>query len=276
MNFTDPDNSALDALYDRAATHPEDRPALLQALLEHELYTLIPRGQSTRPADQVQRPAPGRKLHFPRWKTDTGEYFFVYTSARYARRGAQKYARAASGPFLIFALPGEALLQRLALPGMGVCLNPGSGKTELLFNDLVLHDLLDGTLFTVGRRNPEPPVRGSVRPLPVEEHPLVLVQPVFDHLKTRPEVMAAWVLAPDMYWEKGERFYLFGLLTTAEDTAALCRSTESVLGLVEYNQRAGLRFAVTILEYADPAHAAMMREFPPFYQSPEYRPAAQP
>lgn len=273
MRFDDPNNSALDALYDRAATRPEARPAFLQALLEYELYTLIPRGQSTRPADQVQRPAPERRLPLMRWGAQGRECYHLYTSAVRARRGLIEFKTISREPLLIIGKPGELLLRSMQRPGTGICVNPGKGELELTFNDEALLRILDGTLFDPAARGPGEQESGSARPLNAEEYPMGLVQPVFDHLKTRPEVMAAWVLAPEASRARGERLYVFALLTAAEDTDALCHSVQIVLTLVDTRERAGLDFAVTTLDYSDPAIAAMMRTSPPFYAAPDYRPA---
>lgn len=273
MSSDDPDNSALDALFQRAITHPETRLELLREMLEHELYTLVPRGQSTRPAGMIYRPPPERKLNLNRWGHAGNEYYFVFTSAGCARRGVLHAKKLGAGPMLIVALPGTDLLTRMAEPGVGIALNAGHGGTELLFNDFVLQDLLNGQMFAPDPGEATSRSSGEVRPVPVEEYPLALVQPVFDYLKTCPEVAAAWVLTPVTPSPPGRLLYLFALLSTAEDTAALCRRVESVLGCVDHVQRQAMNFAVTTFDYGNPAHASMMRDFPPFYASPEFHPA---
>jgi len=45
MNPGDPDNTVLDALFLRSTNHPEVRVELCRAMLEAELFTLVPRAQ---------------------------------------------------------------------------------------------------------------------------------------------------------------------------------------------------------------------------------------
>jgi len=63
MNSDDPDNTELDALFMRAGKHAEVRVALFASMLEAEMYTLVPRGQSTRQAESIAR-TEGRRGEF--------------------------------------------------------------------------------------------------------------------------------------------------------------------------------------------------------------------
>ena len=267
MNEQEPDNSELDALYRRAG-RPELRPALFAAMLETDLYTVVPRGNSTRPADMVARPQ-GKNLEFIRWASGGEEYFFVFTSLRMALLGRRKIK--SKVPLLIIALPGPELLRKMHRQGVGMALNPWADEYELLCNDKVVEGILDGSLLHSEDAPEEERVSGMVLALKPEDYPTSLVQPVFELLKTRPEVQAGWVLHPVEEKKRGEKYYLFGLLTTAEDTRALEHAVLTVLGMVDFDHQEGARFSVTIMDYGNPGHAGLMREFVPFYAAPGYQ-----
>src|SRR5688572_12230556 len=115
----DESHNALDALFLRAAKHPEVRIELCAALLGAELYTLTPRGQSTRAAESVARPQ-GRNLQFMRWGQEGKEYYFVFTSARMARKGLTQISKSSRHAMVIIAMPGRELLVRMQVRGVGI------------------------------------------------------------------------------------------------------------------------------------------------------------
>ena len=66
------------------------------------------------------------------------------------------------------------------------------------------------------------------------QYPLALVQPVFDYLKSCPEVLAAWVLESIEPKPENEICYVFALLTALDDA----RHIEHAVGTVN-DLRAG-------------------------------------
>lgn len=268
MNMGEFDNPILDALFLRAAKHPEVRIELCAALLEAELYTLVPRGQSTRPADSVARPQ-GRNITLIEWKHDGKPHCFVYTSARMARKGLKYFSDGAPHPMLMIAMPGERLLRMMQASGLAMALNPGTQTFELTFNGKAMTAILDGTL-SAGELPAEKRIEGRVRALRPEQYPMCLVQPVFDHLKTRPEALAAWVLLSVEAWERGQEHYVIALLTGTDDPDALTQSVGTVMAMVNTEDLKDMEFGVTILDYGNPQHAGVMRNFVPFYAAPGY------
>jgi len=266
-----PDNSELDALFRKSADHPAERPALFRAMLEAELYTLVPRGNTDLPPDAmaVVEPVEGQTLEFIRWGSEGAHYHFVFTSVPLALRAVETLK--SSRAMLIMALPGEEMLRAMHRDGVGIAVNPATNGPQLLCNDKLVKGILDGALLEGGATEEEVEERGSAIVLPPEEYPLTLVQPLFEMFKTRPEVVAAWVLQPVEARQRGARFYVFGVLTTVEDADELARAMRTVLTLVDAKDRENLEFAISILDYGDPGHVAMMREQAPFYATPGYR-----
>lgn len=278
-----PDNSELDALYRRAADHPAVRPDFFRAMLEEELYTLVHRGQMEMPEDEppppqdaliVVEPVEGQPLEFIRWGQEQRQFHFVFTSVALAARALTKLG--AARPMMVLAMPGRDLLQAMQTEGVGLALNPATGGGELLCNDRTLAHILDGTLLgdkdMAGSGDQE---RGEAMVLPPEDYPLALVQPLFEYLQTRPEVVAAWVMQPLTARQHGQPFYVFAILTTSDDTAELERTMMAILAMVDTSDRQEMEFAVSILDYGQPAHAAMMREQVPFYAAPGFKSPGQ-
>ncbi len=269
MMMEDPDNTELDAIFMRAAKHPEVRVELLAEMLTAELYTLVPRKQSARPPEMIARPE-GKELEFIQWQQEGRMCFFVYTSARMARKGLKFFSRLAQQPMVIIGMDGEELLQLLYEPGVGIALNPGTDTCEMTFNDKTLAGILDGSLFDGGPGSAETQMSGKATALRPEEYPLSLVQPVFDHLKSRPEVLAAWVLQTEESEDAGGNCYVFALLTAEEDSHSLEHSVGTVLGLIDRSERRDMEFGVTSFDYSNPAHVNIMRTYVPFYAAPGY------
>ena len=271
MNAGEPDNRELDTLFMRTDGHPEARPAFFEAMLEAELYTLVPRGMSTRPAESVARPQ-GKNLQIIRWGNEGREYYIVYTSARLARQGLRNVAKTSKQKLLIIALPGRELLKRIQRPGVGIAINAQTTDTHhLAINDQAVEMILSGGIKeALQSRKGEWQSRDAMVLKP-EQYPLKLVQPVFDYLKTRPEVLAGWVLHPVEELERGESFYVFALLTTAEETRDLEASVMTVLNMVNSDDRKGIGFSVTTLDYSDAGHTGMIRGNVPFYAAPDYK-----
>ena len=269
MNNPKPSPAQLDALYVRALTHPEMRPHFFTAALEAELYTLVPRGPGAKPPGTLVYPEPGKQLQFMRWGQDGLQYYHVYTSARLAREAM--LGGHLPEPMLVMAHPGSKLLAKLQRPGVGVSFNAATQGGGLMCNDEVVKRLLDGSLLGGPGEEPRERYSGSATVLTPEDYPTMLVQPVFDHLKTRPEVLAAWILSPVDAVEKGERWYLFALLTTAEDTSVIQYEVETVLAMINMDDRKDVNFSVNFMDYGEPAHATVMRQCVPFYASPDYK-----
>lgn len=278
-----PDNSELDALYRRAAKHPAVRPDLFREMLDAELYTLVPRGRMEMREDEppppkdaviVVEPLEGQPLEFIRWGQEGREFHFIFTSVTLAARALTSLG--AARPLMVLAMAGRDLLHAMQCKDVGLALNPATGGGELLFNDLTLAHILDGTLLgekeMTGTSAQE---RGEAVVLPPEDYPLALVQPLFEYLQTRPEVVAAWVMQPITAREKGQLLYVFAILTTSEDTAELERTMLAILAMVDASDRQEMEFAVTVLDYGLPAHAAMMRGQIPFYATPGFKTPGQ-
>ena len=130
--------------------------------------------------------------------------------------------------------------------------------------------LFDGSLFDGVPDSPESHMSGKATALRPEEYPLSLVQPVFDHLKSRPEVLAAWVLRTDESEDARGSCYVFALLTIKEDSHSLEHSVGTVLGLIDRSERKDMEFGVTSFDYSNPAHVNIMRTYVPFYAAPGY------
>jgi|GEM_PF-2126950 len=266
----EPVNPALDALFLRAAKHAEVRMEFCAALLEAELLTLVPRGQSTRAADSVARPE-GRNIPLIGWKQEGKEYYFLYTSARMARKGLKYFSGLGRQPMVIIAMPGERLLRMMAQPGTWISLNPGTETFELSLNDKIVAGMLDGTFFEGEAEGPEGDFEAATVALRPEEYPMELVQPVFDHLKTRPDALAAWILRAKDPGGDGKVCYVFALLSGADDARSLEQSVGMVLSMVNGADRKDVEFGITSFDYGSPEEMAVMRNFVPFFAAPGYK-----
>ncbi len=269
MTPSDPDNAALDALFLRSTQHPEGRVELCRALLEAELFTLIPSG----PVDgadegELVEVEAGGHIPFKLWSRDGRESFFVYTSEEMARKGLAKFSDPPRNPLVAISMEGRQMLTLMSRPGVGIALNPGATKHDFTFNDTVLAAMLDGTLFAPP---PAPKMQGRMKALRPEQYPLSVVQPVFDYLKTRPEAHAAWVLEVMAARERGESYYVFALLNSMENPQELQDAVGTVLSMVNRDDRKGMEFGVTSFDIGNPAHVKIMRTFVPFYAAPGYQ-----
>jgi len=269
MNPTDPDNAALDALCVRSFKHPELRVELCRALLEAELYTLIPQGPVDGAEEGEEVRLEAATLPLMTVMRDGKPHFFLYTSEAMARKGLRKLAERTPQRMAAVSMAGRLLLTLMNRPGASIMLNPGAVPFDFAFNGAVLTGMLDGTMF-----NPPPaqPAQGTMQALRPEQYPLKLVQPVFDYLKTRPEVQAAWVLEMTAARERGKAYYVFALLTSEEkDLRELEHAVSTVLGMVDFEDRRGMEFGTMVFDYGDPAQVRIMRAYVPFYAAPGYQ-----
>lgn len=273
-NMNNPGNSDLDALFLRSTTHPEVRMDLCREMLEGELYTLIPEVRVPgEEGEVVELEATAENIPLMVWSRDGKDYFFVYTSERQAEKALKAFTGPAFKKMMIICMDGRDMLTLMSRPGVGIALNAGAGKHDYTFNDAVLTGMLDGTMFAPP---PSEEVQGQVKALRPEQYPLSLVQPVFDYLKTRPEVLAAWVLEMKAARERGQNYYVFALLTSTEDAQELQDAVGTVLAMVNRSDREGMEFGVTSFDYGDPAQVTIMRTFVPFYAAPGYSSPALP
>jgi hypothetical protein len=131
--------NALEVALVRATRDPAARPAFYRALLEAQLYFIIP---APPPAEERSTLAAGSQLALMSWTGPRGDFTPCFTS----RGRLEDAAREVGGELGFVAIAGQAAFGLLAQVPMAAVLNPGSQYGKELSRDEIKR-LADGTIL---------------------------------------------------------------------------------------------------------------------------------
>jgi hypothetical protein len=104
------------------------------------------------------------------------------------------------------------------------------------------------------------------------DYPTDFLQPLFEFLRSRPEVQAAWVFEEPQEDAAAGRHFVFALLALDAD-----EQLEQDFVVVAQNARPkGTQFGVMMLDPRDPVQSGIIRKCLPFYAAPGFRAAGGP
>ena len=252
----------LERAFAKALRGPEGQPDLFRQLRDAELAFLMPYHPEMEGMVEVGN---GSTMTFCVWENPNGRFVPVFTSAERAEQALEATGMG-DKPFVVGEMKGEWLFAALAGQEEKVVLNPACGMGEILLDHNAVAKIADGSILKPIDDESES-VSGAVKLVDPADYPTDFLQPLFQFLRTRPEVKAAW-LFQQTDGPKERTVYVFGLWATGDTETA--RQDFSVVAKAAHP--AETDFGVFIMDPAEPQMAEMMRRHQPFFAAPGFTP----
>ena len=202
----------------------------------------------------------GDRVAMTTWKSLQGEFIPVFTSKRQATWAMK--TRCLGEPFAMAEIKGEMFFLIVAPRKQTVIVNPGCPTGEVLLEPGAVQALADGSILkpiTSVEKADE-----QVTILDPADYPTDFIQPLFQFLRGRPEVQAAWIFRKDPPTPPAKIRYEFALHITGpsgqvENDFVLVARAACPLGV---------DFGVVVPDRTHPATIHWMAHVPPFYRRP--------
>jgi hypothetical protein len=185
----------------------------------------------------------------------------VYTKARHAHHAMKSMNQR----FDILEMLGKELFDVLANHNVKVAINVRSGIGQIMMNENSVRKIADGSILETGRNSPTQ--NGAVQALEPADYPTNLVQPLFQFLRGRTEVRAAWIFRQVTPDPSAPPCYVIGLLMPQESDAV----KQDVAIICKTSCPPPSSFGVTTLNPQEPVMAAVLKQFQPFYAAPDFQ-----
>jgi hypothetical protein len=256
-------NNPLERAFAKAVRGAEGYPEFLRQLRGSMLVALVPyHPEMDGPGEILSN----QGMTFKLMGDERGPAIPLYTSEARARK-VLKRRNTPSKWCCVIEMKGEWLLQAMAQHPHDVAVNPGCRDGSIRIGHKTVQKLADGSVFATVKEQD----RGTVKVIEPAEYPTALIQPVFQYLRDRPEVRAAWLFRHETS-AAAKNFYVCGLLLTGD-----VKPVENDLIMIAKAARApDTDFGVTVLDPNVPALADIMARFTPFYAAPDFRPPGGP
>lgn len=179
----------LDRAIAEAGRSPAGAPALYRALLEGELWALVPFQPGV--DDDVMELENGMPFPFVQLEDRGAPIVPIFSSEERLHEALEK-AGISPEQFSAAAMPARQMLEVIGVMNLRVVLNKGCATGTLVLPANLLRDLASGVALeplaeeeeTVGRR---------LKVLDPADYPTDLVQPLFEILRRHREFRAAWI-----------------------------------------------------------------------------------
>ena len=256
----DPMNE-LERAFAVAMRGAEGRPELFRQLRESMLTFLMPYHPEM---EGIVELGNGDTMTFSVWQSPKGQFIPVFTSLERATRAIEATG-APDHRYAVAEMKGEWLFHAISGQKERVVINPACGTGEMYLDGNAVKMLADGSILKP--MAPRAEERGALVVVEAADYPTDFIQPLFQFLRGRSEVRAAWIFREETPADAEKPTYVFGLLGP-EITEELTQDFGIVAtGACPPNAGYGLMS----LSPDDPAEAAAMAKFPPFYAAPDYR-----
>ena len=165
---------------------PAGQPEFYRQLRDSEVVFLMPYHPDLEGTMSVTG---GDRVAMVSWKSLQGEFVPVFTSRRVATWAIK--TRAPGEPYALAAVKGETFFLMVAPQKQMVIVNPGCPTGEVLLVPEAVQAMADGSIFkpiTSVEKTEE-----QVIIMDPADYPTDFIQPLFQFLRGRPEVRAAWI-----------------------------------------------------------------------------------
>ena len=252
----------LERAYAKALRGAEGNPELFRQLRASMLHFLMPYHPEMDGEIELQNSS---SMTFSVWKGDKGEYIPVFTSAERVE-AALKAIDAKENAHAVAETNGEVFFRMATNHPYGVVINPACGCGEMYLDRNAVRMLGDGSILEPFEKKPN--LEGTIQVVQPADYPTNFIQPLFQFLRGRKEVRAAWLFqypkATDV-----KQYFVIGLLVTGNPETV----KKDLAVVAEAGRTADTGFGMAVLNPKDPKAANVMAKFPPFYAAPDYRPA---
>jgi hypothetical protein len=243
-------------------------PALYRALIEGELYVLLPyhpevEGESLELKNGMPCP-------FIVINDQKGEIVMVFSSLERAEEGMKRDG-IPDNQYVPAAMPARQLLQALGAMGLRAVVNKSCTTGLVVIPPDLMRDLADGSALKPPA-NAEPREQFRARVVPPAEYPTDLIQPVFEVLRQHRNFRAAWICdrTPEGTPPGQRRTYGLMFLMQPRDEKIF----HDVNMIVQAaRRRTGHEVYLGLLDETDTAYiAALFKQAAPFYLATDYQP----
>ena len=266
MHTNQPSNDLERALAG-AMRGPQGYPELFRQLRESELTFLMPYHPEMEGVMELQN---GDEFNLTFWKNGEEQVIPLFTSGERAQQALESIGEK-DRPCCIAEMEGETLFRILQNYKTKVVINPALNPGGLHLDANAVRMLADGSILhpITGREQ----AHGRVKIMDPADYPTDFIQPLFEFLRQRKEVQAAWIFeTPPHEKETAECHYVFGLLAVDAE-----EQLEQDFVVVAQNARPkGVQFGVVMLDPRDGPQAGIIAKCLPFYASPGFRPGGAP
>jgi len=265
MNDDEPGNDVERAIAG-AMRGPQGYPELFRQLLAADLTVLMPYHPEM---DGMMEVGEGDQITVTFWKNGEEQVIPVFTSGERAQQALRAIGQKGQ-PWCLAEIGGDALFKILQSYRMKVVINPACSSGEMHLDINAVQKLADGSILQPGAGAQE--CQGTARPVDPADYPTDLLQALFEFLRVRPEVQAAWILEAEAELNRTGTQYIFALL--AVDAGEQLEQDFIVVAQNVRNRDAD--YGVMLLDPRVATHAKIIARIPPFYAAPGFRAAGAP
>jgi hypothetical protein len=265
MNTDEPGNDVERAIAG-AMRGPQGYPALFRQLLAADLTVLMPYHPEM---DGTMEVGEGDQITVTFWKNGDEQVIPVFTSGERAQQALRAIGQKGQ-PWCLAEIGGDALFKILQSYHMKVVINPACPSGEMHLDANAVQKLADGSILQPTAGTLE--CQGVARPVDPADYPTDLLQALFEFLRSREDVQAAWILETQPEPGDPDRQYVFALL--AVDAG---EELEQDFIVVAQNVRSReASYGVMLLDPRLATHAKIIARISPFYAAPGFRSAGGP
>ena len=241
-----------------ALRSPAGRPELFRQLRQSDLFFLIPYQEDLEGETTITG---GDRLVLISWHGSHGEYVPVFTSERQAT-WAMKSRREEEEPAYLAQMKGEVFFTIMATrKDAQVIINPGCPLGEARLIECAIKGLATGSILRPVRSVEEATEQMII--MDPADYPTNFIQPLFEFLRGRPEVAAAWIFRQEPPTPPATVRYRIGLHITGPREQV----QQDFVLVAKAARPPNVEFGVTVLDPTHPDTARMMRGVRPFYRA---------
>jgi SseB protein C-terminal domain len=238
-------------------------PDFCRAVVQGELWFLRPFHVGIEDEPVVVKKGEAFPLALLRDKD--GTFSPVFSSEARAEEGM----RQGNVPMLTYwvgSMPAKQLLALFGGTSFGMTFNKGCVTGEVAINADLVRDLASGKVFQPTENDPSLKKTGTVAVLDPADYPTEMVQRAFEFMRRHKHFRAAWVLRETATGRPG---YVIGVLMEPHDTVLYHDFNLAV----HAGHSPDYDTYLLLLDEKSPAgHREMMKQTPPFYTAPDFRP----
>ena len=241
-----------------ALRSPAGRPEFYRQVRESNLLFLLPYHPDL---DGVMTITGEDRMVMIGWTGLHGEYIPAFTSERQAT-WALKSRGEEEGKYAVAELKGEVFFTLVAgKKDAQVIINPGCPLGEVRLIECAIKGLATGSILRPVRSVEEATEQMII--MDPADYPTNFIQPLFEFLRGRPEVAAAWIFRQEPPTPPATVRYRIGLHITGPREQV----QQDFVLVAKAARPPNVEFGVTVLDPTHPDTARMMRGVRPFYRA---------
>ena len=244
---------------------PEHYPNLFRLLRESTLVFLIPYHPEM---EGMMGLGNGDPLPpFVVWKNPKdGECIPLFTSIERAEMACKKIG-ASDTQYNLCEMKGAELFHLISCQPHHIIINPATDYGEFFLDNNGVKKLADGSILKPMDDIPQQ-IQGRMQIVEPADYPTDLLQPLFQFLRGRKEVRAAWLFKHAQPPDPNRPYYAFALKVTGDFRAV---QQDFTIVLINLSEKENMDFGTLQVDDSNPELIKVTEKFPAFYAAPDYK-----